>query len=192
MANTARALMEAASHYEAAFTSASHYEHVRPMFKIAWTPYLAAFSIGLQTSDDGDIISWCLQGFRLGIRIACLFRLALERNAYIQALARFTLLMAKNSMAEMKSKNIESIKLLMTAGDEDGNCLDESWVDVSLWYFVNVLRRCTGRAFLGNYSLKLNKNWNENSRNIRATKQAEKGCWGQGHFLFLCSFGSVC
>ncbi|VDK28177.1 unnamed protein product [Anisakis simplex] len=34
MANTARALMEAASHYEAAFTSASHYEHVRPMFKV--------------------------------------------------------------------------------------------------------------------------------------------------------------
>ncbi|KHN85376.1 Brefeldin A-inhibited guanine nucleotide-exchange protein 1 [Toxocara canis] len=87
MANTARGLMEAASHYEAAFTSASHYEHVRPMFKIAWTPCLAAFSIGLATSDDGDIISWCLHGFQLGIRIACLFRLALERNAYIQALA---------------------------------------------------------------------------------------------------------
>lgn len=34
MAQTARALMEAASHYEAAFTSASHYEHVRPMFKV--------------------------------------------------------------------------------------------------------------------------------------------------------------
>lgn len=130
MAQTARALMEAASHYEAAFTSASHYEHVRPMFKIAWTPCLAAFSIGLQTSEDSDIISWCLQGFRLGIRIACLFRLALERNAYIQALARFTLLTAKNSMAEMKSKNIESIKLLMTVGDEDGNCLDESWTEV--------------------------------------------------------------
>lgn len=34
MAQTARALMEAASHYEAAFTTASHYEHVRPMFKV--------------------------------------------------------------------------------------------------------------------------------------------------------------
>lgn len=34
MAQTARALMEAASHYEAAFTSASHCEHVRPMFKV--------------------------------------------------------------------------------------------------------------------------------------------------------------
>ncbi|VDD92137.1 unnamed protein product [Enterobius vermicularis] len=88
MSQTAKALMEAASHYEATFTSASHYEHVRPMFKIAWTPCLAAFSIGLQTSEDAEIILWCLQGFRLGIRVACLFRLALERNAYIQALAR--------------------------------------------------------------------------------------------------------
>ncbi|VDK79873.1 unnamed protein product [Litomosoides sigmodontis] len=130
MAQTARALMEAASHYEAAFTSASHCEHVRPMFKIAWTPCLAAFSIGLQTSEDESVIFWCLQGFRLGIKIACIFRLILERNAFIQALARFTLLTAKNSMVEMKSKNIESIKLLLTVGEEDGNCLDESWIDV--------------------------------------------------------------
>uniref|UniRef100_A0A8R1TUZ9 SEC7 domain-containing protein n=1 Tax=Onchocerca volvulus TaxID=6282 RepID=A0A8R1TUZ9_ONCVO len=130
MAQTARALMEAASHYEAAFTSASHCEHVRPMFKIAWTPCLAAFSIGLQTSEDESVIFWCLQGFRLGIKIACIFRLVLERNAFIQALARFTLLTAKNSMVEMKSKNIESIKLLLTVGEEDGNCLDESWIDV--------------------------------------------------------------
>lgn len=130
MAQTARALMEAASHYEAEFTSASHCEHVRPMFKIAWTPCLAAFSIGLQTSEDESVIFWCLQGFRLGIKIACIFHLILERNAFIQALARFTLLTAKNSMVEMKSKNIESIKLLLTVGEEDGNCLDESWIDV--------------------------------------------------------------
>uniref|UniRef100_A0A1I7W3Y1 DUF1981 domain-containing protein n=2 Tax=Loa loa TaxID=7209 RepID=A0A1I7W3Y1_LOALO len=130
MAQTARALMEAASHYEAAFTSASHCEHVRPMFKIAWTPCLAAFSIGLQTSEDESVIFWCLQGFRLGIKIACIFRLVLERNAFMQALARFTLLTAKNSMVEMKSKNIESIKLLLAVGEEDGNCLDESWIDV--------------------------------------------------------------
>ncbi|VDO43224.1 unnamed protein product [Onchocerca flexuosa] len=97
MAQTARALMEAASHYEAAFTSASHCEHVRPMFKIAWTPCLAAFSIGLQTSEDESVIFWCLQGFRLGIKIACIFRLTLERNAFIQALARFRLYFMHNS-----------------------------------------------------------------------------------------------
>lgn len=30
------------------FTCATHCEHVRPMFKLAWTPFLAAFSVGLQ------------------------------------------------------------------------------------------------------------------------------------------------
>lgn len=58
------------------------------ILQIAWTPCLAAFSIGLQTSEDIEIIARCLEGFRLGIRIACVFRLALERNAYLQALAR--------------------------------------------------------------------------------------------------------
>lgn len=35
MAKTAKALMEAVSHVQAPFTSATHLEHVRPMFKVA-------------------------------------------------------------------------------------------------------------------------------------------------------------
>jgi len=35
MASTAKALMEAASHVEAEFISSTHYEHVRPMFKVS-------------------------------------------------------------------------------------------------------------------------------------------------------------
>jgi brefeldin A-inhibited guanine nucleotide-exchange protein len=34
MAQTARVLMEAASHVQVSFTSATHYEHVRPMFRV--------------------------------------------------------------------------------------------------------------------------------------------------------------
>ena len=34
MAKTAKALMEAVSHVQAPFTSATHLEHVRPMFKV--------------------------------------------------------------------------------------------------------------------------------------------------------------
>ena len=37
MAQTAKALMESVSHVEALFTSASHFEHVRPMFKVLFT-----------------------------------------------------------------------------------------------------------------------------------------------------------
>ncbi|KAH8867375.1 Brefeldin A-inhibited guanine nucleotide-exchange protein [Schistosoma japonicum] len=75
------------------FTCATHCEHVRPMFKLAWTPFLAAFSVGLQDSDALDVTHLCLEGIRYAIRIACIFHMELERDAYVQALARFTLLL---------------------------------------------------------------------------------------------------
>ncbi|CAL2028511.1 unnamed protein product [Caenorhabditis brenneri] len=130
MSETARALMESASDADAYFTPAQHQHHVKPMFKICWTPCLAAFSVGVQMSDDEEEWSLCLKGFRLGCRAACVLQANLERNAFIQALARFTLLTAKNSLGEMKVKNIEAIKLLLLIGDEDGEYLEENWVDV--------------------------------------------------------------
>ncbi|WKX88803.1 hypothetical protein Q1695_008436 [Nippostrongylus brasiliensis] len=130
MSETARALMESASNAAADFTSAQHQHHVRPMFKICWTPCLAAFSVGLQMSDDVEEWYLCIRGFRLGVRAACVLRSKLERNAFIQALARFTLLTAKNALGEMKEKNIEAIKLLLAIGDEDGDYLEENWIDV--------------------------------------------------------------
>ena len=72
MAMAAKALMESVSHVQSSFTSAKHLEHVRPMFKLAWTPFLAAFSVGLQDCDDSDIATLCLDGIRCSIRITCI------------------------------------------------------------------------------------------------------------------------
>lgn len=131
MAATARALMESVAHVETMFTLAKHQEHVKPMFKLAWTPFLAAFSVGLQDCDSSDIAALCLEGIRYSIRIACIFQMDLERNAYVQALSRFTLLTAKsNRIAEMKSKNIDTIKTLITVAHTDGNYLGKSWLDI--------------------------------------------------------------
>uniref|UniRef100_A0A5S6Q9P9 SEC7 domain-containing protein n=1 Tax=Trichuris muris TaxID=70415 RepID=A0A5S6Q9P9_TRIMR len=130
MASTAKALMEAASHFQAPFTSATHAQHVRPMFKVTWTPCLAAFSVGLQDSNDSEISTLCLEGFRFAIRIACMFRMELERDAYIQALARFTLLTAGTTLTEMKTKNIDTLKTLITVAHTDGNYLDGSWMEI--------------------------------------------------------------
>ncbi len=48
---TAETLMESASSKsDDIFVTAKHIEHVRPMFKLAWSPVLAAFSVGLQVS----------------------------------------------------------------------------------------------------------------------------------------------
>lgn len=131
MAKTARVLMESVAHVDSSFTSAKHLEHVRPMFKLAWTPFLAAFSVGLQDCDDNDIASLCLEGIRCAIRVACIFRMELERDAYVQALARFTLLTATtSSVTEMKAKNIETIKTLIAVANTDGNYLGKSWLDI--------------------------------------------------------------
>uniref|UniRef100_A0A8C7HFD9 ARF guanine nucleotide exchange factor 1 n=1 Tax=Oncorhynchus kisutch TaxID=8019 RepID=A0A8C7HFD9_ONCKI len=130
MAKTAKALMEAVSHVQAPFTSATHLEHVRPMFKLAWTPFLAAFSVGLQDCDDTEVAFLCLEGIRFAIRIACIFTIQLERDAYIQALARFTLLTASSGITEMKQKNIDTIKTLITVAHTDGNYLGTSWHEI--------------------------------------------------------------
>lgn len=130
ISTAAKNLMESVSHVQAPFTTAKHLEHVRPMFKIAWTPFLAAFSVGLQDCDDPEIASLCLDGIRCAIRIACIFHMTLERDAYVQALARFTLLTANSPITEMKSKNIDTIKTLITVAHTDGNYLGSSWLDV--------------------------------------------------------------
>ncbi|KAK6303928.1 hypothetical protein J4Q44_G00263820 [Coregonus suidteri] len=130
MAKTANALMEAVSHAQAPFFSATHLEHVRPMFKLAWTPLLAAFSVGLQDCDDQEVASLCLEGIRCAVRIACVFSMQLERDAYVQALARFTLLTASSSITEMKQKNIDTIKTLITVAHTDGNYLGNSWHEI--------------------------------------------------------------
>uniref|UniRef100_A0A3B3Y605 SEC7 domain-containing protein n=1 Tax=Poecilia mexicana TaxID=48701 RepID=A0A3B3Y605_9TELE len=130
MAKTAKALMEAVSHAQAPFFSAKHLEHVRPMFKLAWTPLLAAFSVGLQDCDDPEVASLCLEGIRCAVRIASIFSMQLERDAYVQALARFTLLTASSSITEMKQKNIDTIKTLITVAHTDGNYLGNSWHEI--------------------------------------------------------------
>ena len=42
---------------------------------MAWTPFLAAFSVGLQDCDDQEIAYLCLDGIRCAIRITCIFHM---------------------------------------------------------------------------------------------------------------------
>ena len=59
-----------------------------------------------------------------------LYCLQLERDAYVQALARFTLLTATSPITEMKAKNIDTIKTLISVAHTDGNYLGKSWLEV--------------------------------------------------------------
>lgn len=51
---------------------------------MAWTPFLAAFSIGLQDCDDSEIASLCLDGIRCAIRITCIFHMTVIFIVFIQ------------------------------------------------------------------------------------------------------------
>ncbi|SCZ88352.1 BZ3500_MvSof-1268-A1-R1_Chr2-1g04354 [Microbotryum saponariae] len=116
-----------ASAASAQFYSASHFEHVKPMFEVVWMPFLAGISAPLQTTDDMDLITLSLQGFKQAIKIVCLFDLELERNAFVTTLAKFTFL---NDLGEMKAKNVEAIKTLLDVAMVDGNYLKGSWREV--------------------------------------------------------------
>ncbi|KAG8687343.1 guanine nucleotide exchange protein for ADP-robosylation factor, partial [Ceratobasidium sp. 394] len=108
------------------FFSASHFIHVKPMFEVAWMPFIAGLST-MQNTDDMDLIVLCLDGFKQAIKIACFFDLELERNAFVTTLAKFTYL---NNLGEMKTKNMEAIKTLLDVAVSDGNHLRGSWHEV--------------------------------------------------------------
>ncbi|KAJ7604556.1 Sec7-domain-containing protein [Mycena polygramma] len=109
------------------FFSASHFVHVRPMFEVAWIPFLAGLSGPLQDTDDLEVVELCLDGFKCAIRIVCFFDLELERNAFVTTLAKFTFL---NNLGEMKTKNMEAIKTLLDVAVTEGNHLKGSWHEV--------------------------------------------------------------
>ncbi|KAH9844154.1 uncharacterized protein C8Q71DRAFT_819716 [Rhodofomes roseus] len=109
------------------FFSASHFIHVRPMFEVAWIPFLAGISGPLQGTDDLEVVELCLDGFKNAIRIVSFFDMELERNAFVTTLAKFTFL---NNLGEMKTKNMEAIKALLDVAVNEGNNLKGSWREV--------------------------------------------------------------
>lgn len=109
------------------FFIASHFVHVRPIFEVAWMSFLAGISGPMQESDNIEIVELCMDGFRNSIRIASVFDLELERNAFVTTLAKFTFL---NNWGEMKAKNMEAVRALLDVGLQNGEWLKGSWKDV--------------------------------------------------------------
>ncbi len=77
-----------------------------------------------------SVTQLCIEGMRCAVRLANIFGFSMERNAFVQALARFTLLTDNSNVAEMRSKNVEVIKALVSVAHTDGNYLETSWMDV--------------------------------------------------------------
>ncbi|XP_047946268.1 brefeldin A-inhibited guanine nucleotide-exchange protein 2-like [Salvia hispanica] len=94
------------------------------MIEACWAPMLAAFSVPLDQSDDEIVIALCLEGFRSAIHVTAGMSMKTHRDAFLTSLAKFTSL---HSPADIKRKNIDAIKVIVTIADEDGNYLQDGW-----------------------------------------------------------------
>ena len=100
---------------------------VKPMFDVTWGPLIGALSQILELSNDDSSVALCLNGFVYSVRIAMHTGLSLARSTFITTLAKFT---ALGSIKEMKSKNIESIRTLLSIAVMDGEYLNDCWISI--------------------------------------------------------------
>jgi len=100
---------------------------VKPMFDITWGPLLGALSQILEKADDHSSISLCLNGFVYAVRIASHTNTTLARSTFVNSLAKFT---ALGSIRELKTRNIESIRTLLSIAIMDGEHLGDSWLPI--------------------------------------------------------------
>ncbi|CAL0306154.1 unnamed protein product [Lupinus luteus] len=115
---------EKARKTESVYYAATDVVILRFMIEVCWAPMLAAFSVPLDQSDDEVVISLCLEGFRYAIHVTSVMSMKTHRDVYVTSLAKFTSL---HSPADIKQKNIDAIKAIVTIADEDGNYLQEAW-----------------------------------------------------------------
>ena len=102
-------------------------EVVKPMFDVTWGPMLGILSQVLECADDERSVAVCLSGFVFAIRLAAHSGMTLVRDTFVSSLAKFTFL---GSIKEMKRKNVDSTRTLLSVAVLDGEYLGESWLPV--------------------------------------------------------------
>lgn len=109
---------------ESVFYAVSDVSILRFMVEVCWGPMLAAFSMTLDQSDDKLATSECLQGFRYAVHVTAVLSMQTQRDAFVTSLAKFTYL---HCAADMKQKNVDAMKTIMSIAIENGNYLQEAW-----------------------------------------------------------------
>ncbi|KAK9164767.1 hypothetical protein Syun_005669 [Stephania yunnanensis] len=97
---------------------------LRFMLEVCWAPMLAAFSVTLDQSDDKLDTTQCLLGFRHAVHATAVMGMQTQRDAFVTSVAKFTYL---HCAADMKQKNVDAVKAIISIAIEDGNHLQEAW-----------------------------------------------------------------
>ncbi|XP_031128388.1 brefeldin A-inhibited guanine nucleotide-exchange protein 1 [Ipomoea triloba] len=109
---------------ESIFYTVANPAILRFMVEVCWGPMLAAFSVTLDQSDDKTATALCLQGFRHAVHVTAFMGMQTQRDAFVTTVAKFTYL---HCAADMKQKNVDAVKAIISIAIEDGNFLQESW-----------------------------------------------------------------
>ncbi|XP_042508031.1 brefeldin A-inhibited guanine nucleotide-exchange protein 1-like isoform X2 [Macadamia integrifolia] len=97
---------------------------LRFMVEVCWAPMLAAFSVTLDQSVDKIAIFQSLQGFRHAVHVTAAMGMQTQRDAFVTSIAKFTFL---HCAADMKQKNVDAMKVIISIAIEDSNYLQEAW-----------------------------------------------------------------
>ncbi|XP_043712698.1 brefeldin A-inhibited guanine nucleotide-exchange protein 1-like isoform X2 [Telopea speciosissima] len=97
---------------------------LRFMVEVCWAPMFAAFSVTLDQSDDKTATFQSLQGFRHAVHVTAVMGMQTQRDAFVTSMAKFTFL---HCAADMKQKNVDAMKAIISIAIEDGNYLQEAW-----------------------------------------------------------------
>ncbi|KAG2390609.1 Brefeldin A-inhibited guanine nucleotide-exchange protein [Vigna angularis] len=97
---------------------------LRFMVEVCWGPMLAAFSVTIDQSDDRVTTSQCLQGFRHAVHVTAVMGMQTQRDAFVTSVAKFTYL---HCAGDMKQKNVDAVKAIISIAIEDGDHLFEAW-----------------------------------------------------------------
>ncbi|KAL6874044.1 hypothetical protein ACP4OV_014126 [Aristida adscensionis] len=100
---------------------------LRFMMESCWAPMMAAFSVPLDQFDDKAATAQCLKGLRFAVHITSVMCMQTQRDAFLTSIAKFTSL---HSAADMKQKNVDAMKAIISIAIEDGNYLQDAWEHV--------------------------------------------------------------
>ncbi|KAJ8751100.1 hypothetical protein K2173_016281 [Erythroxylum novogranatense] len=97
---------------------------VRPMVEAVGWPLLATFSVTMEEGENKPRVVLCMEGFKAGIHITHVLGMDTMRYAFLTSLIRFTFLHAPK---EMRSKNVEALRTLLTLCDLEADSLQDTW-----------------------------------------------------------------
>ncbi|AEE77786.1 HOPM interactor 7 [Arabidopsis thaliana] len=106
------------------FHTVEQVDIIRPMVEAVGWPLLAAFSVTMEVGDNKPRILLCMEGFKAGIHIAYVLGMDTMRYAFLTSLVRFTFLHAPK---EMRSKNVEALRILLGLCDSEPDTLQDTW-----------------------------------------------------------------